>query len=113
MNSIAPQITARPIAGALGAEVTGVGPLAKASNETIARIRELWLEHLVIFLRDQPLEPKDFVTFARRFGDVVHYPFLKGLEEAPDDRVPFGASSTCRYRVSRRTAAPAAGFATG
>jgi taurine dioxygenase len=99
MNSITPQITARPIAGALGAEVYGVGSLAKASDETIARIRELWLEHSVIFFRDQPLEPKDFVTFARRFGDVVHYPFLKGLDEAPevitvakreDERVNFG-----------------------
>ncbi|MCR0985445.1 TauD/TfdA dioxygenase family protein [Roseomonas populi] len=99
MNSITPQITARPIAGALGAEVYGVGPLAKASDETIARIRELWLEHSVIFFRDQPLEPKDFVAFARRFGDVVHYPFLKGLDEAPevitvakreDERVNFG-----------------------
>ncbi|WP_424139423.1 TauD/TfdA dioxygenase family protein [Roseomonas chloroacetimidivorans] len=99
MNSISPQITARPIAGALGAEVYGVGPLAKASDETIARIRELWLEHSVIFFREQLLEPKEFVAFARRFGDVVHYPFLKGLDEAPevitvakreDERVNFG-----------------------
>lgn len=99
MNSISPQITARPIAGALGAEVYGVGSLANASDETISRIRELWLEHSVIFFREQPLEPKDFVAFARRFGDVVHYPFLKGLDEAPevitvakreDERVNFG-----------------------
>jgi taurine dioxygenase len=99
MNSISPQITARRISGSLGAEVHGVGSLAKASDETIARIRELWLEHSVIFFREQPLEPKDFVAFARRFGDVVHYPFLKGLDEAPevitvakreDERVNFG-----------------------
>lgn len=99
MNSITPQITAKPIAGALGAVIQGVGPLAEATNATIARIRELWLQHSVIFFRDQPLPPKDFVTFARRFGDVVHYPFLKGLDEAPEvitvaklenERVNFG-----------------------
>ncbi|MDB5317923.1 MAG: taurine dioxygenase [Rhodospirillales bacterium] len=99
MNSISPQITAEPISGTLGAEIHGVGPLANASDATIARIRELWLQHSVIFFRDQPLPPKDFAAFARRFGDVVHYPFLKGLEEAPEvitvaklenERVNFG-----------------------
>ncbi|MFC7737621.1 TauD/TfdA dioxygenase family protein [Roseomonas sp. GCM10028921] len=99
MNSISPQLTVQRIAGALGAEIHGVGPLSKASDALIAQIRGLWLEHSVIFFRDQPLEPKDFVAFARRFGDVVHYPFLKGLEDAPevitvakreDERVNFG-----------------------
>ncbi|MBP0496065.1 TauD/TfdA dioxygenase family protein [Pararoseomonas indoligenes] len=99
MNIITRQLTAQPIAGALGAEIHGTGPLAQASDALIAEIRDLWLEHSVIFFRDQPLEPKDFVAFARRFGDVVHYPFLKGLEEAPevitvakreDERVNFG-----------------------
>ncbi len=80
----ASHITARPLAGALGAEIEGAGPLADVSDAELARIRALWLQHSVIFFRDQPLPPAAFATFARRFGDVVHYPFLKGLDEAPE-----------------------------
>lgn len=99
MNSIGPQLTVKPIAGALGAEIHGVDLLSGVSDTSLTRIREIWLEHSVIFFRNQPLLPKDFVAFARRFGDVVHYPFLKGLDEAPEviavakfehERVNFG-----------------------
>ena len=77
-------LTVKPIAGALGAEIAGTGPLAEISDAAMAEIRKIWLQYGVIFFRDQPLPPKDFVAFARRFGEVVHYPFLKGLDEAPE-----------------------------
>jgi taurine dioxygenase len=75
---------AKPLAGALGAEVQTAGSLADVSDADLAEIRDIWLKYSVIFFRDQPLAPKAFATFARRFGDVVHYPFLKGLDEAPE-----------------------------
>ena len=84
LSNHAPQFTIKPLAGAIGAEIGGVGPLADISDAELAEIRKIWLDHSVIFFRDQPLAPKDFAAFARRFGDVVHYPFLKGLDEAPE-----------------------------
>ena len=72
-----------PIAGALGAELSGVD-LAKVDDATMAAIRQAWLEHLVIFFRDQDLSPAQFLAFARRLGDPIEYPFVKGLDEHPE-----------------------------
>ena len=72
-----------PIAGALGAELSGVD-LAKVDDATMAAIRQAWLEHLVIFFRDQDLSPAQFLAFARRLGEPIEYPFVKGLDEHPE-----------------------------
>ena len=73
-----------PIAGALGAEILGVDLSRTLDDETIAAIRRAWLEHLVIFFRDQELPPEKFLAFARRFGEPIEYPFVKGLDEFPE-----------------------------
>jgi taurine dioxygenase len=77
-------IEVRPIAGALGAEIAGVDLAHDLSDETVAEIRRAWLDRLVIFFRDQKLPPADYVRMARRFGGVVEYPFIKGLEGFPE-----------------------------
>jgi len=74
----------RPIAGALGAEIAGVDLARDLSDATVAEIRGAWLEHLVLFFRDQDLPPARFLAFARRFGEPIEYPFVKGLEEFPE-----------------------------
>jgi taurine dioxygenase len=74
----------RPIAGALGAEIGGVDLSRDLSEATVAEIRRAWLQHLVIFFRDQDLPPARFLAFARRFGEPIEYPFVKGLEEFPE-----------------------------
>lgn len=73
----------RPLAGACGALIEEIGPLDAASDAAIAELRRAWLEHGVIFLRDQPLPPAEFLAFAGRFGQVVEYPFVKGIEGYP------------------------------
>ena len=73
----------RPLSGALGAEILGIDLAHDVSDETIAAIRAAWLEHLVIFFRDQALEPAQFLDVARRFGEPVEYPFVKGLDGFP------------------------------
>ncbi|HEX7055139.1 MAG TPA: TauD/TfdA family dioxygenase [Burkholderiales bacterium] len=73
----------RRIAGALGAEITGID-LARASEREIAEIRRLWLEHLVLFFRDQALSSEQYMAFARRIGKPVEYPFVKGLPGFPE-----------------------------
>jgi taurine dioxygenase len=89
----------RPIAGALGAEISGVDLSEDLDDGVIAEIRRAWLDHLVIFFRGQELRPERLLAFARRFGEVVEYPFLKGLDGFPEitpvvklehERVNFG-----------------------
>jgi taurine dioxygenase len=76
-------IEVQPVAGALGAEIRGVNVAAPLDDVVIAEIRRAFLDHLVIFFRDQKLTPPDQLAFARRFGEPMEYPQLKGLPECP------------------------------
>jgi taurine dioxygenase len=73
----------RPLASALGAEIAGVDLSGDLDDRTIAAIRRAWLDHLVIFFRGQVLPAERLLAFARRFGEVVEYPFIKGIEGFP------------------------------
>ncbi len=77
------RIGVKPIAGALGAEISGVD-LRDIDDATFAEIHDAWLEHLVVFFRDQTLTPEQQISFAKRFGDIHHHPFIKGMSEYPD-----------------------------
>ena len=77
-------IEVRPISGSVGAEISGVDLSGDVGDETIAAIRKAWLDHCVIFFREQNLPHARFLTFAKRFGEVIEYPFIKGLEEYPE-----------------------------
>ena len=76
-------IEVRPISGALGAEIEGVDAARFLPDDIIAEIRRAFLDHLVIFLRNQKLTPQAQLAFARRFGEPMEYPQLKGLPECP------------------------------
>jgi taurine dioxygenase len=66
-----------PLAGAIGAEVSGVDLAGELGEDTIAAIRGAWLRHLVIFFRGQTLPPARFLAVARRFGEPIEYPFVR------------------------------------
>jgi taurine dioxygenase len=76
-------IAFRKIAGALGAEVEGVDLSRPLAAETVAELRRAWLEHLVLFFRDQPLTSAQYIAFAERFGTPTDYPLLKGIDGYP------------------------------
>ena len=73
----------RRIAGALGAEILGVS-LKKLSQGEVDAIRRAWLEHLVVFFRDQDLTSEQFMAFAKRIGKPVEYPFVTGIAGFPE-----------------------------
>ena len=92
------QIQVEPCSGALGAEVGGVD-LAKLDDAAFDEIHEAWLEHQVLFFRDQQLTPSDQEAFASRFGELDVYPFIEPLPGHPhvipiikekDTRMNFG-----------------------
>ncbi|MGQ0674825.1 MAG: TauD/TfdA dioxygenase family protein [Rhodospirillales bacterium] len=89
----------RPIAGALGAEIHGIDASKLLDDTVVTGIRKALLDHLVVFFRDQSLTPTQLVAFARRFGALGQYPFVKGLPDQPEvievaklenERVNFG-----------------------
>jgi len=79
-----PSLDVRSLSGAIGAEIHGVDLSCELDDETVAAIRHAWLDHLVIFFRDQTLTPAQFLALAGRFGQPVEYPFVKGIEGFPE-----------------------------
>lgn len=69
------RIEVRPLAGALGAEVAGA-QLGDLDDATFAEIHRAWLEHQVLFFRDQHLGAEEHKAFGRRFGTLQVHPFL-------------------------------------
>ena len=71
------------IAGALGAEIQGIDLAQPLPTEEIRNLRAAFLEHQVIFFRNQTLTPAQFMQFAQTMGEPVEYPFVKGLHDYP------------------------------
>src|SRR2546423_5666850 len=74
----------RRLAGALGAEILDISLKENLSDRVVGDIRGAFLEHLVIFFRDQDLTPAQFMAFARRMGKPIEYPFVKGIDGFPE-----------------------------
>ncbi|MFZ3035299.1 MAG: TauD/TfdA family dioxygenase [Parvibaculum sp.] len=89
----------QPISGALGAEVSGIDLSEYLSNETFDAIHQAFLDHQVIFFRDQKITHEQHKAFGRRFGSLNIHPYVKGMDghpeimqiiKEPGDRLNFG-----------------------
>jgi len=102
------RIAVSPIAGALGAEISGVDISRPIDDATFAEIRRAWNEHLVIFFREQTLDDDALVAFGRRFAPLFRhpnlitegpYPDIVRIRRMPGDRKIVGedwhADTTC------------------
>ena len=76
-------IDVQPIAGALGAEISGVELGEPIADNTLAEINEAFNEHLVLFFRDQELTPKQHADFAARFTRLVPHPYVQSIDGIP------------------------------
>jgi len=73
-----------PIAGALGAEISGVDLGAELDETTIKDIRQALLDHCVIFFRDQDFDAEQHKRLARRFGEIFVHPNYVGMQSDPE-----------------------------
>ena len=78
------RIEVRPVIGALGAEVYGLSLADPIDEGTMEEIHRAWLEHLVLFFREQKVTPSEQVAFASRFGELDTYPFIQPLPDHPE-----------------------------
>ena len=67
----------------IGAEIRGVDLSNPLGNQQFQEVHYALMDRLVIFFRDQKLAPHEQLAFARRFGEPMEYPQLKGLPECP------------------------------
>lgn len=77
-------LTVRRVSGALGAVVSGVDLAADLSADSIAEIRRAFVEHQVLFFRDQNLTPDQQIAFGKRFGELDTHPFVTANPEYPE-----------------------------
>ncbi|NQU62089.1 MAG: TauD/TfdA family dioxygenase [Rhodospirillales bacterium] len=78
------RIEVHPIAGALGAEISGVDLSQPLDGQTFKEVHQAFLDHLVIFFRDQNLSPDQHKAFARQFGELHHNDFIHEIEDHPE-----------------------------
>ena len=64
--------------GAVGAEVTGVDLSQPLHQEIVGEIHTAWLEHHILFFRDQDLSPQAQANFAANFGETRQVPIYAG-----------------------------------
>src|SRR5689334_1097374 len=76
-------LTVRPLTAAIGAEVSGVDLGAPPDEATIAAIRGLLLEHLVLFFRDQHIDDEQHLAFAQAFGPLSISPVATRYQDSP------------------------------
>jgi len=94
-------VTVHPAGAALGAEIRGVNLAAPLDQATIARLNDLWLEHEVVYYRNQKLTPEQHIAVSECFGDVeVHvrtdccrpdYPKIFVVSNIIENGKPIGA----------------------
>lgn len=77
-------IEVRPLTGTMGAEIRGVDLSDDLSNQVKSEIHQAFLDNMMIYFRDQTLTPQRHIEIAQQFGKPAIYPFLKGLDEAPE-----------------------------
>ncbi|MFJ9870756.1 TauD/TfdA dioxygenase family protein [Streptomyces sp. NPDC101165] len=64
-------VEVHPVAGHIGAEITGVDLAGPLDDAVVALVRETMLRWKVVFFRGQELDHQGHVALARRFGEPV------------------------------------------
>ena len=77
----------QPMTAVIGAEVRGVDLASDLDDETIAKLRQALLDHLVLVFRDQDLDTDRHIAFARRFGEIKRPPVATAHGGPPEVNV--------------------------
>jgi alpha-ketoglutarate-dependent taurine dioxygenase len=74
----------RPLSPTIGAEIYGVDCAVALDDDTIAALRQVWLDRLVVFFPDQHLDDDQHVAFASRFGEVTEGHPVEATPDRPE-----------------------------
>ncbi len=105
------RIDVRPMTGSIGAEIAGVD-LRELDDELVAELRQAWLDHKVLFFRDQDLTHQQHLDYGRALGELEVHPFSDQVEGHPEilviDSKPdaFISAETWHSDVTFREAPP-------
>jgi taurine dioxygenase len=75
----------KPLSERLGAEVTGIDLAQPVDAQTRQLLYDTWIQHAVLVVRGQKLQPPQFAAAARLFGDLLEQQLKKfTLPEYPE-----------------------------
>ena len=74
----------KQVSGAIGAIISDVHLDENLNTNTISEIYDVFLKYQVIFFKNQKLTPKSLISFAKKIGKPISYPFVKGLNSFPE-----------------------------
>ncbi|MFF7974920.1 TauD/TfdA family dioxygenase [Streptomyces sp. NPDC007905] len=81
------RLTVTPLAGRIGAEISGVDTAGPPEAATVEQVRQALLRYKVVFLRDQRLDYASQAAFARAFGELtLGHPIYRAPENRPEVR---------------------------
>jgi len=77
-------ITFHPVAGAIGAEVTGIDLREPIDDTTFATLEAGLLQYQGLFFREQRIGAEHHLALARRFGEPVPHPAYPQVDGFPE-----------------------------
>jgi alpha-ketoglutarate-dependent taurine dioxygenase len=78
-------VKVRPVAGHIGADISGVDISQPLTDDEVSAIRDALYRYKVIFFRDQPLNHAAQIAFGRNFGELT---YAHPHDEAPPEDYP-------------------------
>ncbi|WP_296179028.1 TauD/TfdA dioxygenase family protein [Pseudomonas sp. UBA1879] len=75
-------IQIKPVAGKIGAELSGIKLTGDISAQDFDFINQALLKHKVLFFREQFLADEQHESFSRRFGAQVPHPTVRSAEQS-------------------------------
>jgi len=96
-----PEIKINPTSGSIGVEIHNVDLSKDLSESVFTEIRGAFIEHGLIFFRDQELTPDDHLRFAKRWGEininrffakVEGYDQIAEVRKEPDQEINIGGA---------------------
>ena len=87
INAVQPKAYNRfkvePLTGTIGAEIAGVD-LRELDAELISELHDAWMDHKVLFFRDQDLSQAQHVAYGKACGELEVHPFTRNVTEHPE-----------------------------
>ena len=73
----------KPISPSIGSTIYGLDLTQTIPDETLKKLRTIWLDRKLLVFPEQTLTPQQQTEFTQQFGELDQYPFLKGIDGYP------------------------------
>ena len=92
-------IDVRPLTPHIGAEISGLDLADDLDDATFSELDKAFMDHKVLFFRDQDITTAQHVAVCRHFGDLEVHPFVPAQGGFPRGR--WCSSTTSSTRAPR------------